>query len=657
MYKVSRLSAWAFFFGAAALLFPARPAADGLSKGLRAMADRDTVCNVWVFFSGKERGAAEKVSERAALRRRRADFADGESGRPISQGYVREIERRGGKLRALFPWGNAASFSVHASRLDAISSLPFVKSVAPVAVYVRNKTGNLPSPHSLAKSSAFKSDSSGYGWHTEMVGVPLAHDYIKSKKLGAPGNGVLMAFFDSGFRLDHVAYARVRDSGQVKASRDFVDGGAAVFDPDTTLSSIRSPYDRHGAQTLAFAAAYHPGVYLGTAWGAKFALARTEDNAVESRVEEDNWAAAVVWADSLGADIISSSLGYRDGFTDSTENYTYPDMDGATTVISIAAAGAVKRGMVVVNSAGNEGVGTTLGTITAPADVDGVVAVGAVDQNRMLAGFSGAGPTYDGRMKPDVAAPGAWAPTVEPSDSAAYTVGSGTSFAAPIVSAITALILQANPGISEEEVRARLYASCGFAYGQTLADNRFGRGIPNAALAVMGRDEIFLKVTDTAGRALPGAVITAGADAYTADEFGGVIIKAQMPSLPAELKVSYRGSRALNTVTVGALPFASVVELGAARDEGLRVSPNITKKHGVIRARYLFAGADASAPAVATVRTLTGKKVWGQKLKVRPDGSAEFVWDCKTRRVAAGVYVVMVKQGYNVVSEKVVISN
>jgi subtilisin family serine protease len=317
----------------------------------------------------------------------------------------------------------------------------------------------------------------------------------------------------------------VRDSGFVISTRDYVHrGDTLVHDPDSVVTNIKHVYyrsDNHGTQTLGLVAGYDPGAYMGAAWGARFMLARTEDIAIEARVEEDNWAAAVVWAESLGVQIISSSLGYRE-FDDPDESYGFKDMDGATTIVSRAAAGAVARGVIVVNSAGNEG-NNVSGTLSAPADVDGVVAVGAVDRSRALTMFSSSGPSYDGRMKPDLVAPGSGVPVLGPYvqqgslSTTAYTASSGTSFSAPIVSGILALILQANPGISPEEARERLYRSCSFAARQQFADSKFGHGIPNALLAMMAEDEIFVKIVDSSGAPLIGAKVVSGELAYTID--------------------------------------------------------------------------------------------------------------------------------------------
>jgi subtilisin family serine protease len=652
-------------FGFFALSFPAE-ASPGLSRSLRAASARDTVLNVWVIFADRPsaaHGGQEQVSPRAAARRQRTGFR-GED-RPVSRHYINEVARRGGTLRHEFPWENAASFSVHSSALNEIAALPFVNFVEPVATYVRKKpdTGDRGMPRSLFSTAA--ADTGGYDWHMDMVNMRMAHEYLRVRNLGHPGSGVLMAFFDTGFRLDHRSLTRARDSGLVAAVWDFVDNDSLVHDSDAIVGNPAHRHhgsDRHGTQVLALVAGHHPGAYIGAAWGAGFVLARTEDIAIEARVEEDNWAAALVWAERLGVDIVSSSLGYRDGFDDPAENYGPNDMDGVTTRISRAADSAVARGMLIVNSAGNESVGSNpRSTITAPADVNGVVAVGAVDRSRALAPSSSVGPTADDRIKPDVAAPGVRVPVPAPydPDRIAYTTSSGTSFAAPIVSGILALVLQANPGISAAEARERLYGSTTFGQRQTFVDNRFGHGIPDALRAMMGRDEIFLRITDSTGKPLAGAQVRVGNGTHTLGEKGTLLLTARSGAqAQIGVTVSFRGEE-LHAFTIDSLPFARDIAVDTRRDGGLRVLPTVVKRNGIVRGRYLFSGLDASSPASAIVHTLDGRKVWEQRLSVRPDGSAEFVWDCRrgAGRVAAGVYFITVRHGHNIVSGRVLLTD
>jgi len=341
-----------------------------------------------------------------------------------------------------------------------------------------------------------------------MINVPAAHDYLKNNMgFSAPGHGVTIAFFDTGFRLDHKAFNWVRQNGQIKAAYDFIDNDTSVADPDSVNNNPRHPYyrnDLHGSMTLSLVAGYSPGEFMGAAWGAEFVLARTENTfwdsikQVETEIhsEEDDWAAAVVWAESLGVDIISSSVGYSDGFQDSTLiqsngsrrsiiDYEYSDLDGKTTVVSRAALGAIQRGVVIVNSIGNEG-RYREGTLCAPADVDGVISVGALNINGSgIADFSSTGPTSDGRIKPDCVAQGVNVTVVdfsneEKENSDAYAINNGTSFSTPLVAGVCALIMQAMSEKNSDAIRNALFASCKFLPDQIKKDNIYGNGLPDA---------------------------------------------------------------------------------------------------------------------------------------------------------------------------------
>jgi len=640
-----------------------------LSKRLIAVSDKDTLVNVWVFFKDRPSGSiAAEVSPRALERRKRAGFRFDESSRPVERRYIKEIEARGAKLRHQFPWENAASFTLHASAFKEVASLPFVKFMKPVNVYIRKDIKSV----GLAKSHY----DGSYGWHLEMVNVRLAHEYLRAKNMGNPGSGVLLAFFDSGFRFDHKAYQYAKGNGLIIVERDFVDGGSSVSDPSVTLTS-NSGYDSHGTQTLSLVAGYDPGEFMGIGWGANFAAARTEDYKVESWVEEDNWARAVVWADSIGADIISSSLGYRYGFDDDINDpdfpydypfeynndgeydYPYEYMDGKTTIVSRAAAGAAARGIIVVNSAGNSGNNIT-GRLSAPADVDEVISVGAVDENRSIAHFSSSGPTFDGRLKPDLCAPGFSVPMphVYCPNRASYRTNSGTSFSAPIVAGISALILQANREkglhIDAAGVKEKLYASCGFAHGQTEIDYKHGRGIPNTLLAIMDNDEIFIKVTDKAGNGLHGAQIVNSYLAYTTNESGVIVAKLSSAELPLSMRVLFRGEE-IDSIKVNSLPFAQSLALNV---DGQKVLPSVVKKDNILKGRYYFhPPQNSKALAAVTIVSLNGKILRNEKLPIRPDGSVDFLWDYKIngKRAVPGVYFLTMRHNGETIRHKFLI--
>lgn len=534
-----------------------------IAPQLHSFLNSDRTCIVWVLFTDKAGSSvSEKVSSRALERRSKAGFFSSTTDLPISRVYIDQIKRLGGTLRHEYKWENAASFEIKGSRLREIANLHFVKNVTPVGVYRYRETLQ----DGLGKTH-FEGDPNFYGSafsQFNLLSIPEAHHYIQNtRKLKAPGTGVLIALFDSGFRLDHRCFSNSRQNGHIIATRDFVDNDYTVFDPDSVKDNILSPYytnDEHGSQVLSLIAGYDPGTFVGSAWGASFALARTEDAYNDTRevhVEEDNWAAAVVWAESLGVDIISSSLGYRDGFQDTVffetdsgmvpiVDYPYSWLDGKTTIVSRAAAYAVERGIIVVNAAGNEGAYNS-GTLVAPSDVKDVVSVGGVDEWGRIASFSSTGPTADGQMKPDLVAQGrgVYIPVIYGSDLSTYTSnGNGTSFSTPMIAGLCALILQSHPGISSIQARQRLYYFCRFLPDQDSVDNRFGRGIPDALLSCMRDNEIYISVTDSSGEPVRNALITGeSGDSLRMTDSNGICIAALNDPFPSRIEILLSGQK------------------------------------------------------------------------------------------------------------------
>ena len=525
-----------------------------LRKNLAGLAAKDTVCKVWVIFTDKN-APAGAVSPLARARRARAGAAGpGRADMPVSGEYIAAVERRGGRCANIFKWANAASFIVPSSRLASLAQQPYVAEL----IMVRSFPGHEPSPNpgGLKKTTASGADAL-YGQaynQLAMIDVPAAHRFIEAQNSAPPGTGLIIGLFDSGFRLKHKCFSYFNEHNLLLADSDFIDHDNTVYDPDSVVNNPASPYwhnYEHGSMTLSLIAGYDPSQFLGVAWNARFVLARTEDSPVERHYEEDNWAAAMVWAESLGVDIVSSSLGYNTGFTPPDTDYTFQDMDGKTTIISKAARQAVLFGMVVVNSMGNNDP-----FLCAPADVDGVVAVGAVDADLGIASFSDKGPTADGRIKPDCAAQGVSVTVPSIYDAGTnYTVGSGTSFSAPQIAGVCALVLQAHTGDSSAAIRGRLFSSCFFVPGQTAVDNSYGRGVPDAFLACLPYNQTYITVADSFGHSVAGATVTAaGYPVGSGDSMGyaPVMLSGAFPEtltvthasyFPAQVVIGSRHSR------------------------------------------------------------------------------------------------------------------
>jgi subtilisin family serine protease len=441
---------------------------------------------VWVYFT--DHGALERapVSLRAAAARatvsprsleRRA--LRGQAGGPFANDlpveprYVQALVERGFHVRVVSRWLNAASVETPPDRLSEIAALPFVARVVPVARAARDRdlehATTIVEPAGAVQArplDAVPGDTSFYGYsfaQNELIEADRLH------ARGFSGRGVLVAMLDTGFRETHVAF----DSLGVVARRDFIHGDTVVVNEPAQDGAGQ---DSHGTMTLSVIGGYWPGSLVGTAFHATFALGKTDDEASETPVEMDYWQAGAEWADSLGADILSSSLSYST-FDSPSPSYTYADMDGRTTVVTRAAAEAARRGIVVVTAQGNSGA-VPWHYLGAPADGDTVCAVGATDSTGVVTYFSSFGPSADGRVKPDVCAMGLATWVASPGNDAGVTRVSGTSLSTPAVAGVCALLLEAHPSWTPFEVIQALRAT---ASHFATPDTQGGYGLARAA--------------------------------------------------------------------------------------------------------------------------------------------------------------------------------
>ncbi len=429
----------------------------------------------WVRFTDKNDSPyslsrpEEFLSWKCIERRDRLSLGFDELDLPVNQIYIDQVLAMGpGLLHHRSKWFNAITIATEDSTwLENVRLLPFVAEVkscpasSGIASGFHNKffkeENDVPAEKMLFVCDSFP--LYGLAWRqTEMLNLQWLHS------LGFMGEGVDVAQFDAGWsRTDQLpAFERLRNEGRIKMTRDF------VFPDNANVYT----YNSHGTSVLSIMAAWLPGEMVGAAPEANYYLFRTEDPFSEFPVETDNWVVAAELCDSLGIDIINSSLGYS-LFDDPAYDYSYADMNGATVHCSIAAAIAARKGILVVNSAGNSG-DDPWRYLTAPSDADGILAVGAVGPQEQHAWFSSYGPSADGRVKPDVVAMGN--ATAYAAQDSTIRTGNGTSFSSPLIAAASACLYQYAPHVSSSYLRDAIISSSSTYRSPT---DSLGRGIPD----------------------------------------------------------------------------------------------------------------------------------------------------------------------------------
>ena len=381
---------------------------------------------------------------------------------PLSSAYIESIAPLVERIRAKSRWLNAVSAEVRPSAVRQIARLPFVRGVELVRSFSRSEPLSPPQP-------ALRLDLADpmVGFYGPSFTQVNQIDVWPLHRLGYTARGVIVCLMDSGFRTSHEVFRQAR----LIAQHDFVNDDGDV---SQDFSDPNDYSDSHGTGTWSLLGGYEPGELVGPAYGADFILAKTETENFEQPIEEDYWVAGIEWAESLGAEVVSSSLGYIDW-------YTFPDMDGQTAVTTRAANRAASLGVVVVNAAGNER-NNSWGHIIAPADGFDVIACGAVDALGQISSFSSPGPTYDGRIKPEVCALGVnnWLAGNREDRSDTYRDGSGTSFSTPLIAGVAALLLEIHRDWTPARVRQALLSTASLSQNP---NNDYGWGIVDAALA------------------------------------------------------------------------------------------------------------------------------------------------------------------------------
>lgn len=391
---------------------------------------------------------------------------------PVSEKYIEAISPYINRFIYHSKWLNASVVYAGEEEIQHISALDFVSEIKLVAKggpgVLESSTKNYKIKRKKKHKKKAK-DAANFSFQNNILGITDMHE------AGYTGEGVLVAIFDAGFlNVDKIpAFEHLFEDQKIYATKDLVlPGSTSVFRTDT-----------HGTGTLSLMASYDPENLIAGAYGANYILCITEDVDTEYRIEEYNWVKAAEFADSLGVDLINSSLGYN-FFDDSAMNYSKADLDGQTAIITKGAGMAADKGILVVSSVGNEG-NISWKTITVPSDAKNIISVGAINSNFNKAGFSSVGPSVDDRIKPELVAYGTGVTLWRHEEGTSNS--SGTSFSAPQVAALAAGLREANPDWTNKKLREQLLLS-GTQF--TQPDNEIGYGVPDFTRAMFGKMEV-----------------------------------------------------------------------------------------------------------------------------------------------------------------------
>ncbi|MBS1634612.1 MAG: S8 family serine peptidase [Bacteroidetes bacterium] len=430
------------------------------------------ITKYWIRFTDKN-GSPFSVSNPTAFlspksvqRRTNQGISVDMTDIPVNQTYINQVNATGATVLQRSRWHNAAIVLIpNTTVLNAVNSLTCVLSSAPVGRVAKMSPDVLNTPTvSVQKLSSTNTTGYNYGpayTQVNQIGADCLHN------LGYRGQNMTIAIIDDGFNQADVnqVFDSLRNESRILGTYDFVAGNTSVYEDDS-----------HGAMVLSCIAGNTPGQLIGTGPKAKVWLFRSEDATSEKIIEECNWVIAAEYADSVGADICTTSLGYTT-FDISSQNHTYADLNGKTSVASIAATMAVRKGMFMLNAAGNEG-GGSWNFVGVPADADSICTVGSVNSGGLHSSFSSVGPTADGRIKPDVSTMGEGTYVCGPGFN--FFSGNGTSFACPVAAGAVACLWQAHPSKTNMQILQAIKAT---ASKSSNPDNQYGWGIPNFCAA------------------------------------------------------------------------------------------------------------------------------------------------------------------------------
>ncbi len=438
---------------------------------LLGITQNDTI-KFWIQFTDKQNSIystanpSQFLAERAILRREKQGILIKENDLPVNKNYIDSVLNSGSFfLQNQSKWFNAITISTDdSSNINVLGGISFIQSIKNVQFLQKEYNDGFSSFEPTTKQvivQASNQEHYPYGKTYEQLEL---HKITHLHEYGLKGQGMHIAVIDAGFLNVNTTtgLAHLFDDNRILSTKDFVDHDDYVYDAHF-----------HGAAVLSIIAGYIPGEYFGSAPLASFHLLRSEDSESELIVEEDNWIAAAEYADSVGADIINTSLGYTQ-FDDTTQNHTYSDLDGNTTRIAIASDIAASKGLLLVTSAGNSG-NSPWKYISTPADADSVLTIAAVNENGERADFSSVGPSADGDVKPNIASVG-WDTYYISPYSNQIERGNGTSFSSPMVTGMVACLWQGLPNLTNMEI-IKLIEQNSSQYN--TPDSLIGFGIPN----------------------------------------------------------------------------------------------------------------------------------------------------------------------------------
>lgn len=397
------------------------------------------------------------LSAKAIERHRKQNLPIDSTDLPVCRKYIDEIRKQGVKIVVTGKWDNFVTVSCNDTTLiDRIAALPFVLSTEKVWISPGAGKPSMATERDSVLNQPTIHPDSIYGRAITQIQMSNGD---KLHEAGFKGQGMTIAVIDAGFH--NVDKITAMQNIRILGTKDFVNQQADIFAESS-----------HGMSVLSCIGMNRPDIMTGTAPEASFWLLRSEDEYSEHLVEQDYWSAAVEFADSVGVDVINTSLGYY-SFDDKSKNYKYRDLDGRHALMSRQASHIADKGMILVCSAGNSGAGSWK-KITPPGDADNVLTVGAIDKRAVLATFSSVGNTADHRVKPDVVAVGVGSDVIRTDGNQGRA--NGTSFSSPIMCGMVTCLWQACPTLTAKEV-IELVRRSGDRAG--FPDNIYGYGVPD----------------------------------------------------------------------------------------------------------------------------------------------------------------------------------